>query len=87
MNSKETKTKINIFTIFMLLAGIFFISYALLVENPFSANQLDFKAYFNTLFGLTTDPSQVPASRIAVSILIVVLGRTAIWLLGRLLKV
>ena len=84
---KDTrKTKVNIFTIFMLLAGIFFITYALLVENPFAANQLDFKSYFNSLFGLTTDPSQIPASRIAVSIVIIVLGRSAIWLLGRLLK-
>jgi len=86
MTVDTRKSKLNIFTIFMLLAGIFFITYALLVENPFSANQLDFKTYFNSLFGLTTDPAQIPASRIAVSIVIVVLGRSAIWLLGRLLK-
>ncbi|MBU1318550.1 MAG: hypothetical protein KKG33_04885 [candidate division Zixibacteria bacterium] len=86
MKSTTAQSKLNIFTIFMLLAGIFFVTYALLVENPFRSDPLDFKTYFNSLFGLTTDPSEIPASRVAVTIFILVLGRVAVWLLGRLLK-
>jgi len=78
--------KANVLFLVLILLGVFFATYALRVEDPFSADRLDFKAYAIGMTELSLDTSNMPASRIAVTIFIMVLARIGIWSLGRLLK-
>ena len=77
----------KIFFILFLLMGIFFATYGLIVESPFTASNLDFNAYVKGLMAISMDTSTFPVSRLAVTILIFVLARLAIWLVQKLLKV
>lgn len=77
----------RILLIFLILLAIFFATYGLLVENPFTADKISIRSFAVAALSLAADSPEFPISRVAVGIMVLVLARVAIWLMRRALEI
>jgi hypothetical protein len=59
----------------------------LLVESPFEADKIDFRAFLTEAMSLPADTPDSPLPRVAIAMMVLVLARIAIWLIQRVLEV
>lgn len=69
----------------LLLVGIFFLTYWAVVGSPFATDRLDFRAYITGLLNTTSDSTDFPASKLAMTLFVLGFGRFAIWLFRQIL--
>lgn len=69
----------------ILLAAIFMISYWILVENPFTADSIDFKEFVRSIFNECGSSQEITLGSIPPGLIVSFLGSIAIWIIRRLL--
>jgi len=70
----------------LLLAAIFFLTYAMLVENPFTADKLSFTQYVNAWLDITNDTQNARVSNIPLGLFVMPLGYIGVWIIRKVLS-
>ncbi len=70
----------------LLLSAIFYITYAILVENPFTAQKLSLSDYVSAWMSLSNDTLEARVMNIPLGLLATSLGYIAIWVVRRILS-
>ncbi len=87
LSARIVVMKLQAYLLLAVLTGVFFATYAVVVENPLVTNRIDFRAYVAGVLSLAIDSSDFHVCRLGVAIMFLLVAQVGIRFLKRMLQV